>query len=445
MEVKHNGRSLLHEKDEAYMDWLEAQTGRYQTKCRDAFLMFMDFLREEGFEDPTGDRILAQHLENQRSDEEKVKHYFADLVPKFHEWLKTEYRSPKTGKPLTHNSATSYVAPLRGFFSFHRASLELTPAQQSKIAMIEVRKKYHAFKHDELSKMARVADLEEKAVILLGICEGVRVGDFVSQPRRPIIEAYKDRGGEFPLEFEVETEKAGVLAVCHITEECWQALQDYWANVPDSVYVFPSNGRHISADRANDVLKNTWLRAYPDRPDVKIRFHELRSYKMSALTNAQTNDWHVKRMVGKKLPQDIMTYLEGIDLSKDFMRAQEAFTFLGLAPSNHVVVGQLAQAYDDLEEKVGGMEEIIKALTKENVELREKLRESNEEVTSELEEAKERLAESVNLMKDLGMGLSEMIQQFYLAASGKMDIEMGTIPMEKWQKDIEKLIKKLNE
>ncbi len=48
-------------------------------------------------------------------------------------------------------------------------------------------------------------------------------------------------------------------------------------------------------------------------------------------------------------------------------------------------------------------------------------------------------------MKDLGMGLSEMIQQFYLAASGKMDIEMGTIPMEKWQKDIEKLIKKLNE
>lgn len=448
MEVKHNGRSLLHENDEAFMEWLEAQEGRYQTKCRDAFLMFLDFLREkEGFEDPTGDKILSQHQANQRSGDMKVKHYFADLMPKFHQWLKTEYVSPKTGRPLSHNSATSYIAPLRGFFAFHRESLELTTTQQAKIALVEVGKKYHIFRREELAEMVRVGDLEEKAAILLGACEGIRVGDFVSQLRRPIIEAYKDFG-EFPLEFEVETEKKGVVAVCHVTEETYRALETYWETIPQSKYVFPSNSRHISNDHANDILKGTWLKAFPDRKDARIRFHELRSYKMSALSNAGINQWHIKRMVGKKVSPDILTYLEGIDLRADFMKAEEAFTFLGLAPSNHVVVGQLTQAYGDLEEKVSDLEGLIQALTKENVELREKLNESNEEATSELEEAKERLAESVNLMKDLGIGLSELLQQVFITANVKLDIERAehtTKPLEDWKKAVEKLIKKLNE
>lgn len=360
---KKSKRSRIDRDDQACAEWLEAQEGHYKRKCRSAFLLFLDFLREKGgFEDPTGDKILAQHTENRKSDDKKIKHYFDDLIPKFHSWLKVEYVSPMTGKPMTHNSASATVAPIRGFFAFHRASLELTKTQQDKIAMIEVRKKYHAFKHEELAKMARVANIEEKAVILLGTNQGIRVGDFVSQLRRPIIEAYKDRTG-FPIEFEVETEKAGVIAVSHVTEETWQALQDYWANVPDSEYVFPSNGSHISTDRANDVLKATWLRAYPDREDAMIRFHELRSYKMSVLSNAGVNKWHVKRMVGKKLSPDILEYLTGIDLRADFVKAHDAFTLQGVPSNNHAEIEQLAQITNDLMNRVQALEETISALT----------------------------------------------------------------------------------
>ena len=82
MEVKHIERSIMHKSDEAYEEWLEASEGDYQRKCRDAFLLFLDFLREkEGFEDPTASGILARHTENRKSDDKKVKHYFDTGAP----------------------------------------------------------------------------------------------------------------------------------------------------------------------------------------------------------------------------------------------------------------------------------------------------------------------------------------------------------------------------
>ncbi len=42
--------------------------------------------------------------------------------------------------------------------------------------------------------MVQVGDLAEKTVILLGVCLGLRSGDFSSLKRKPIIEAYKDSG-----------------------------------------------------------------------------------------------------------------------------------------------------------------------------------------------------------------------------------------------------------
>jgi len=48
------------------------------------------------------------------------------------------------------------------------------------------------------------------------------------------LEAYRDQKGEFPIELEIETEKEGVIAVVHIMQETWEALNDYWSNAPES-------------------------------------------------------------------------------------------------------------------------------------------------------------------------------------------------------------------
>ena len=71
-------------------------------------------------------------------------------------------------------------------------------------------------------------------------------------------------------------------------------------------------------DRANDAIKNCWNKAYPERQDTKIRFHELRYYKISVLSNAGVNHWHIQKMTGKKVSSDIATYLTGINLRDDF-------------------------------------------------------------------------------------------------------------------------------
>ena len=62
---------------------------------------------------------------------------------------------------------------------------------------------------------------------MLGKDLGIRVGDFVKLKRKPLKEAFKDQDGVFSIEFQIETEKEGVVAMGHIMEETWHILQLY--------------------------------------------------------------------------------------------------------------------------------------------------------------------------------------------------------------------------
>jgi hypothetical protein len=374
MEVRHNGRSEAYVTDKAFMDWLKGITKEsYQIYCRDAFIVFLQYLRDvEGWKEPTGDLVIQQHYDNRKSDDKPTKYYFDNLLPMFVDWLEKEYNNPRTKqKSMNHNSAVSLSGAVRGFFRFHREELKV---QRGKIQYEEKAKGYHTFKQKELAEMVRVANVQEKAIILLGKDEGIRVGDFVAQKRHRILEAYKDSEGQFPLEFEVETEKRGVVAVAHILEETWLALQDYWKSAPESRYIFPSNEGYISEDTANRALKETWLRIFPDRTKTTVRFHELRSFKMTALSNVGINKWHIQRMVGKKLSTDILTYLQGINLKTDFMKAEDGMRLTRLSSgTNHETFAELQKQMRILERK---NKILLERLEKsENVELQNVARE----------------------------------------------------------------------
>ena len=56
---------------------------------------------------------------------------------------------------------------------------------------------------------------------------------------------------------------------------------------------------------------------------------------MTALSDAQVNVWHIKRMVGKKLSPDISTYLRGINLKADFIKASGRLKLTGGTSQNH--------------------------------------------------------------------------------------------------------------
>jgi integrase len=350
--------------DEALNEWLSSLEGRYKQKCRSAFLKFMEFLKEKtGWKEISGDIILSKHAENRKSEEKKTKYFFDDLIPVFILWLQS--------KGLSHNSAVVQASPVKSFFKYHREPLQV----QGRMKFVETRKRFHAYTKDELTRMVQVGDLEEKVVIMLGVQLGIRVGDFVSLKRRPIQEAFKDANGEFPLEFQIETEKEGVISIGHISKDVYDTLQLYWAQAPKSTYVFPSNsGRvFISGDRANDVMKHCWNKAFPERKDAKIRFHELRSYKISALSNAGVNHWHIQKMTGKKVSPDIATYLTGIHLREDFRKAEQAFN---LTQSPDKSLEQFEGAIEQLQKENVASKTVAEVMTKKVTHLERELRDA---------------------------------------------------------------------
>jgi integrase len=343
---------MEHSKDEALEQWVNNLEGDYKYRCQKAFLKFIEFLKDsQNWKEASGDTILAKHLENRKSDDKKIKYYFDDLIPSFIAWYKN--------KGPSHNFIVVQAGMVQSFFKYHREPLQI---QSKRMRRIEVKKRYHAYTRDELVRMVQVGNLEEKAIIMLGVQLGIRVGDFISLKRHPIIEAYKDSNGVFPLEFEIETKKEGVISIGHISKDVYQTLQLLWASKPKSEYVFPSDGGRffISEDKANDVIKNCWLKAYPDRKDVKVRFHELRSYKISALTNLGVNTWIIMKMTGKKVSPDINSYLTGINFKEMFNKAEQALTVIQITNSNHAAIGELKEELKTLRDELGELRNQIK-------------------------------------------------------------------------------------
>ena len=112
--LKLNGKSMSHQKDKAYMEWLQSIGSlNYQRNCQNSFLSFLEFLKEQQWENPSGDMLLKRHKENRKSDDNKIKYEIDDLIPKFIQWCKEK-------KGMKHNSAINTSVPIRGFFNFHR-------------------------------------------------------------------------------------------------------------------------------------------------------------------------------------------------------------------------------------------------------------------------------------------------------------------------------------
>jgi len=352
-------------EDIALKEWLDGQEGEYRDKCRYAFAKFTEFVKEKTtWENVNGDLVLRRHTENRKSDDKKVKFYFDDLAPAFVNWVEA--------KGTSHNYAVFQLGMVRGFFKYHREPLQVI---RGKVKTVEVKKRYHAYQFDELVKMVQVGDLEEKAAIMLGVQLGIRVGDFVALKRKPILEAYRNSNGVFPIEFEIMTEKENVISIGHITKEVYDTLQLFWASIPDSDYCFPSNnGRaYISEDRANDIMKNTYSRAYPDRKDVIIRFHELRSYKISILANAGVNEWIIKKLTGKKVSKDINGYLTGVNLREAFTKGAQGLTLIQGPNRNHETLEEVSKLKVEVEERNKQLQTLVNGLSAENLELKSRV------------------------------------------------------------------------
>ena len=120
----------------------------------------------------------------------------------------------------------------------------------------------------------------------------------------------------------------------------------------------------LFAGTDNEKFLSARAKAYPSRKDVKVRFHELRSYKISVLTNHGANTWAIMKMTGKKVSSDINTYLTGLDLREVFKKGEEALTLTQAANSNHGAIEELRKENMELKSKMAKVEDEIAEIKK---------------------------------------------------------------------------------
>ena len=393
-DVKLNDKDMWIKQDKAFIEWLQAQSKGYQRKCREHMKLFIEYLNENYPEKEltTATTILKLRKEQDKSDDKKSKHWFADEIPKFVDWLIET-------KGIKSDSAVSYASPVRGFFSYHRYPLQI---RKGALPEIEGTVGDHKLTQSQLKKMVAVGDIKDRSILLVGKDLGLRAGDFARLERSlilPQIERARKEGVEpdYPLEFELMTHKEKAPACCHIMRETAEALLTYWETCPGSIYWFPNGkGGHISEDQLNYTLRKLWSVAYDD-PEIfetpagigkktsgRLRWHAFRDFLISAMANANINKWAVKFMVGKKVSKDMKEYLSGLDKKALFKQVEPRIVLTGLTNMNHSRLDDVQKEMDELRDTLKTFARLVaKEMEKQGMLISKDMRQAMERISKE--------------------------------------------------------------
>ena len=236
----------------------------------------------------------------------------------------------KEGKAI--NTARTATTAVRAFFTSQTDRVKIG---RGKIGKQQMAFGEHEFKLEQLQKMYRTANIKEKAVLTLGVCLGFNATDFIHL-KRDFLEGImaQSETEEAPIGFWYQRGKTKEPTRCHLTVEAMQALKDYWATLPEkSEFAFPSNGSHISDDAINYTVQTLVQKA--NIPTMgKIRWHLLRKFLFSALTNTM-DEMNAKLCVGKSIDKSVLTYLKNKSdiLKKQYSEAEQYFVLGGY--TNH--------------------------------------------------------------------------------------------------------------
>lgn len=228
-------------------------------------------------------------------------------IEKFFSWMKEEKKHKQNTARVKANAVIQFLK----YFD--------TPIKYRKsigIYKTEIATGEHRLSVSELQEMGSVADLKEQ-VILEVFMLGLRVSDACRLEWR--IFDVKDQ--EPPVPVEIMTRKEGQPAKTFISEEFKGILEKYLPNINrENEYLLQSARKgHLDEESLNWVLKDLAKRA-----NLKLRgslhWHSGRKLFMRTASSLGVNQWNAKMMVGKSVSKDILTYVNGVNLAKDFLK-----------------------------------------------------------------------------------------------------------------------------
>jgi integrase len=290
--------------DEAKEAWLASQKMPTKTYYSAWFAKF------EEFTGLTGDQILAKQAVDKAGTWEAK-------VLAFKNWLLSE-------KKLSEYTATAQSMAVRGFFSYHRVTLQFRLMESKRISERSRKTEDYRFNLADLKKLYEVSDLQERYVITAGKSFGLRAGDFLTLTRGDL-EPYVNN--EPPASIgRIKTEKEKVAAYPFIDSDAQPIIKLMLEKLMREGKTNP-NDRILDFSQAiqlTRVLQRLVAKAGLEVGNKEVRFHTLRKFLSDHLASHMAESkW--KQIVGKKISES--AYISPDELRKDYARAMEETTF----------------------------------------------------------------------------------------------------------------------
>ncbi len=304
---------MKNDKDKAATEWLNS----LKKSTKSSYKTFWKHFRE--FTEMTGDQIIAER----KADKE---HKWARKVMEFKQWLLDE-------KHLASYTATTAAMAIRGFFSFHYLKLEYRRSESKRLSEKTRKTEDYLFSVEDLKRMADVANLSEKYVLVAGKSIGLRAGDFLRLTRGDV-EPYIDRAVPISIGV-IGTGKEKVPAYPFIDSDAQPIIKLMLQRMN-------RKGRTKPTDRIltykwekelSQTLKRLAKRAGLKVGNKRVRFHCLRKFLTDRLSDVMSESkW--KQIVGKTI--DEKAYVSVNQLREDYTRAMEATTFTKTVGENEI-------------------------------------------------------------------------------------------------------------
>jgi integrase len=280
---------------------------------------------------------------------------FERELERFHAWL--------LQKGYSINSARSLSLGIAQLFRYY--SMPLVKRTGSPTAKTVESTRSFPLRIEHVRKMFSVADLRERVMLSIATDLALRIGDFINIKREDL----PDLEQEPPVAFTVMTRKEGVPAYGFLSSETVELLKVYLPTLgkEKNLYLFPSNGSHISDDRVGIWLKELAKRAGIKTDSKHLSFHCFRKMYLSAATDVGLFTAG-KRLAGKTISKSDTAYLTVVKLREAFLKIKEQLTIqAGLKPENHKRIDQMQQTIANQQTEVRDLNTRIEAITHEYI------------------------------------------------------------------------------
>lgn len=299
------------DNSKATTEWLNSKKQNTRWQYQNRFEIWLEYCKQKGIPS-SGNEQLADIKKRRKSNDNTVKFFYDNEIPKFFLWLQKEYKGKTTNKPLSESSALAVTTAIRSFFAYHRYSLEIR--KDALPSSEKVKRTYtdHRFDVYQLRELFKRGNLQERTVLVCGKDLWLRAGDFVKL-NREMIELLIKREQEKSqnenrdidiIEFELISEKEKEPCSCHLSRETTELLKDYLKTYPKkNGYLFP-----ITEDALNDLLRRLAKKSKITKTG-RIRWHCLRKFGIT-LMHGKVTEPVMKYMTGKHISSDWRTYIQ---------------------------------------------------------------------------------------------------------------------------------------